>query len=93
MSREMQRLQAKWTSGNGWPQRLEWMEISGIRGWTGQRIEFRFPIVAVVGENGAGKSTILQAAAASYKSPDLEKKMKFPADFFPDAPWDKIEGA
>lgn len=93
MSREMQRLQAKWVSGNGWPQRLEWMEIGGIRGWAGQRIEFRFPIVAVVGENGSGKSTILQAAAASYKSPGSEKRMKFPADFFPDTPWDKIEGA
>jgi predicted ATPase len=69
------------------------MEIGGLRGWTGHRIEFRFPIVAVVGPNGSGKSTILQAAAASYKSPGNEKKWKFPADFFPDTPWDTIKDA
>ena len=93
MSREMDRLKAKWQSGNGWPKRLEWMEINKIRGWTGHRIEFRFPIVAVVGENGSGKSTILQAAAASYKSPGGERKMRFASDFFPDTPWDTIENA
>ena len=36
---------------------------------TGQRIEFRFPITAIVGENGVGKSTVLQCAAAVY-APD-----------------------
>lgn len=76
-SKEMRRLEAKWLQGTNWPKRLEWMEISGLRGWTGHRIEFRFPITAVVGENGSGKSTILQAAAASYRSPGPSKKMKF----------------
>lgn len=89
-SRELRRLEAKWLQGTSWPKRLEWMEISGLRGWTGHRIEFRFPITAIVGENGSGKSTILQAAAASYRSPGTSKKMKFASDFFPDTPWDKI---
>lgn len=92
-SREMRRLEAKWLQGTHWPKRLEWMEISGLRGWTGHRIEFRFPITAIVGENGSGKSTILQAAAASYRSPGTSKKMKFASDFFPDTPWDKITNA
>src|SRR5829696_1047812 len=69
------------------------MEISGLRGWAGHRIEFKFPIVAIVGENGSGKSTILQAAAASYRSPGRSKRMKFASDFFPDTPWDQIRDA
>ena len=69
------------------------MELTNLRGWTGHRIEFRFPLVAVVGENGSGKSTILQAAAASYRSPGKAKKMKFASDFFPDTPWDTITQA
>jgi recombinational DNA repair ATPase RecF len=92
-SREMRRLEAKWLPGTHWPKRLEWMEISGLRGWAGHRIEFKFPITAIVGENGSGKSTILQAAAASYRSPGTSKKMKFASDFFPDTPWDKITNA
>ncbi len=92
-SKEMRRLEAKWLQGTHWPKRLEWMEITGLRGWTGHRIEFRFPITAIVGENGSGKSTILQAAAASYRSPGPSKKMKFASDFFPDTPWDKITTA
>jgi predicted ATPase len=92
-SREMRRLQSKWLTGTSWPKRLEWMELTNLRGWQGHRVEFKFPIVAVVGENGSGKSTILQAAAASYKSPGKGKKMKFASDFFPDTPWDKITDA
>jgi len=60
-SREVRLLANRW-SQNPWPQHLEWIEIDGLRGWGGQRIDFAFPIVAVVGENGAGKSTIIQAA-------------------------------
>jgi predicted ATPase len=93
LSREMRRLQSKWLAGKAWPKRLEWMEITGLRGWNGHRIEFRFPMVAIVGENGSGKSTILQAAAASYRNPGTGKKMKFASDFFPDTPWDKIQNA
>ena len=66
-SREMRRLANRW-SQRPWPQHLEWIEIDGLRGWAGQRIDFAFPIVAVVGENGAGKSTIIQAAASAYKA-------------------------
>ena len=93
LSREMRRLEAKWSTNTGWPKRLEWMELTNLRGWNGHRVEFAFPIVAIVGENGSGKSTILQAAAASYRSPGRTKRMKFASDFFPDTPWDQIKDA
>ncbi len=89
ISKEMRKLAGKWERGNGWPKRLEWLEIHGLRGWTGQRLDLTFPLIALVGENGAGKSTILQAIAAVYKSgSDF-----FASDFFPDTPWETIENA
>ncbi|MFL5353746.1 ATP-dependent nuclease [Archangium sp.] len=86
----MRKLEKKWTTG-GWPKRLEWLEIDGIRGWSGQRLDFNFPFVAIVGENGAGKSTVLQALASVYKSNDPYSY--FASDFFPDTAWDKIRNA
>lgn len=77
-----------------WPKRLDWISIAGLRGWTGQRIDFHFPITAVVGENGAGKSTVLQCAASVYKEPpQFQRKYRFASDFFPDTPWDLVENA
>lgn len=78
VSKEMRLLLKRWGSGQGWPLRLESLEIRGLRGWTGQRIDFEFPIVALVGENGAGKSTVLQAAASVYQPPGKAKKGKRP---------------
>lgn len=93
LSKEMRRLQARWNTKTGWPRRLDWIEVEGIRGWTGQRFELPFPIIAVVGENGAGKSTILQAAASVYASASSRVKFQFASDFFPDTPWDEVIGA
>lgn len=90
ISSEMRRLINKWVAGGSWPKRLEWLEIDGVRGWNGQRIDFQFPIVAMVGENGSGKSTVLQAAAAAYRS---VPKDRYASDFFPDTPYERIEGA
>ena len=87
LAKEMRLLQNKWESSQGWPKKLEWLEISGLRGWTGERIPFKFPIVALVGENGVGKSTVLQAIAASYQS-----KEYYASDFFPDTIWDTVTG-
>jgi predicted ATPase len=89
---EMRRLQNKWRTGTGWPKRLEWLEINGLRGWVGQHVDFAFPIVAVVGENGAGKSTVLQAAASCYRAPQKKDDL-FASDFFPDTPFEHIAGA
>lgn len=46
LSDEMRRLAKKWASGTGWPKRLEWLEVKGLRGWEGQRVAFQFPMVA-----------------------------------------------
>lgn len=89
ISDEIRRLNSKWQTNTGWPKRLEWVRIDGVRGWTGQRFELRFPIMAVVGENGVGKSTVLQSAASVYRAPDGIPD-RFASDFFPDTPWDQI---
>jgi len=89
LSRQMRLLQNKWLSGQGWPKRLEYLEITNIRGWEGQRINFQFPIIALVGENGVGKSTILQAIAASYQS----SNDYYASTFFPDTIWDTVRNA
>ncbi len=88
LSNEMRRLETKWQTANGWPKRLEWLEIKGIRGWTEQRVSFNFPIVAIVGENGSGKSTLLQAAACGYQ--DSDGVTWFPSEFFPETAWDTL---
>jgi len=90
VSDEMRRLIKKWGGGAAWPKRLEWLEIDNLRGWSGQRINFSFPIMAIVGENGSGKSTILQAAASVYRS-ETKGRTWFPSEFFPKTTWDNIE--
>lgn len=93
-SREVRRLQAKWSQGTGWPKRLNHIELEGLRGWDGQRIEFNFPIVAIVGENGTGKSTILQCAASSYQPPKSSNSDGwFASDFMPKTIWEDVSKA
>lgn len=97
-SNEIRRLTSKWNSATSWPKRLEWIEIKGLRGWTGERFELRYPIMAVVGENGVGKSTILHSATAVYSPTNTPKQLlkgrgQFASDFFPNTFWDKITGA
>ena len=93
VSREIRLLQNRWLAGNAWPQRLEWIEIEGIRGWTGQRIDLvSFPMVAIVGENGAGKSTVTQCLASAYRGSSIAET-RYASDFFPDTPWERITQA
>ncbi|QIF00046.1 ATP-binding protein [Roseimicrobium sp. ORNL1] len=73
-----------------WPQFLESVEIDGLRGWSKQAIQFQFPICAVIGENGTGKSTVLKAAASAYEQPE-KKNTYYPSTFFPVTHWDKVE--
>lgn len=72
-----------------WPQYLERVEISGLRGWSGQSVQFRYPVTALVGENGTGKSTVLKVAASAYVSPG-QGIGYFPSNFFPSTHWDNI---
>jgi predicted ATPase len=93
LSHEMAELAAKWRSNSDeWAKKLEWIKLSGLRGWSGQTIEFDFPFVAIVGENGAGKSTVLQAVASVYRAP-TEDSTFFPSDFFIDTTWEVIYNA
>lgn len=38
-----------------------------LRGFTNQTVSFDFPVTALVGPNGGGKTTILGAAACAYE--------------------------
>lgn len=76
--------------GGLWPQFLERVEITGLRGWKGQAVQFKFPVTAIVGENGAGKSTVLKVAASTYEK--TGDGGYFPSDFFLDTHWDTLTG-
>lgn len=52
------------------------MKLLSVRSFDSQTITFDFPVTAVIGTNGGGKSTILGATALAYK--DVK-----PGDFFP----------
>jgi predicted ATPase len=98
LSREVKRLERSWQNETAWPKRLDWVEIDNIRGWQGQRIKFPFPIVAISGENGSGKSTIIQSCAAVYQRQKStgsikQKGTKYASDFFPSTFWDDIKNA
>ena len=54
--------------------------IKGMKG-TNCEITFDFPITAISGFNGAGKSTIAQIALCAYNS-SLDEKRKYLKDFF-----------
>jgi len=90
--KEINKIRAKMAS-NPWPKYLQSIEINGIRGWNGEEIRFGFPVTVIAGENGAGKSTIIKAAACAYGSPEGKKKTYYPSAFFPDTPWERITGA
>ncbi|MFD1409156.1 ATP-dependent endonuclease [Kroppenstedtia eburnea] len=90
LSREVRKLENTWGRGD-FPKHLEWIKIRGVRGWAGERIDFKFPIVAIVGENGVGKSTILQSAASIYKdSSKTKNEQYYPSTFFPDTAWEEL---
>ncbi len=84
---EIQRIKDQFHGGQ-WSQFLERLEISGLRGWQGQSVQFRFPVTAIVGENGAGKSTILKVAASAYDP--KQGAAYYPSDFFLSTHWDQV---
>ena len=62
------------------------LEIKNLRVFQKARVNFDFPITAIVGPNGSGKSTVLMAAGCAYKN------IK-PSDFFANSKLDNIAGA
>lgn len=55
---------------------LRRIRLTRVRAFSGETIEFDFPVTALIGTNGGGKSTILGGAAIAHK-------MIKPAIFFP----------
>jgi len=86
---EINRIREQFQSGH-WPQFLERVEINGLRGWNEGDVSFKFPVAAVVGENGAGKSTVLKVAASAYDKADGFGY--YPSDFFLSTHWDDFSG-
>lgn len=87
---EINTIRGQYQAGQ-WPQFLQMIQINGLRGWTGQSVEFNYPVVAVVGENGSGKSTLMKGAACVYDSDEKDRRF-YPSAFFVETHWDKIQG-
>jgi predicted ATP-dependent endonuclease of OLD family len=92
MHREIQQIRAKRLNAP-WPKYLRSVVITGLRGWNGQEVRFDFPVLAIAGENGSGKSTVLKVAAAAYAQPLEDKPSFYPGSFFVDSAWDRVSGA
>ncbi|QBG48678.1 ATP-binding cassette domain-containing protein [Verrucomicrobia bacterium S94] len=75
MASEINRIRDQFQSGL-WPQFVEHIELENLRSWKQQGVNFKFPVTAVVGENGTGKSTLLKALACAYENPVDVKKSK-----------------
>lgn len=52
---------------NNYAQYLKTVRLNRVRGFIGAQVTFDFPVTALVGPNGGGKSTVLGAAACAYK--------------------------
>jgi hypothetical protein len=61
---------------NNYPKYLRVVWLNQVRGFSGAQVAFDFPVTALVGPNGGGKSTVLGAAACAYKS--IRPGMFFP---------------
>lgn len=55
---------------------LRKVRLNRVRAFHNEAVDFEFPVTALIGTNGSGKSTVLGAAAIAYKSVK-------PAQFFP----------
>lgn len=88
---EIQDIMRQFDHGNGnqWMQFINSIKINNIHGWNDQEIKFKFPIVAIVGENGIGKSTFLKAAVCAYQNRIGDTF--YPSKMFMSTRWD--EGA
>jgi predicted ATP-dependent endonuclease of OLD family len=83
---EINKIRSQFNSGL-WPKFLDSIKIEGLRGLSGQTINFRFPVTAIVGENGTRKSTFLKAAVCAYVG---SKNKNFLSEYFLSTYWDTI---
>lgn len=73
VNEELQRVE-----NNNYQQFIKKIVLRNVRGFHDESVEFRFPVTALIGTNGGGKSTILGCAALAYKN-------TYPRNFFPKA--------
>ncbi len=64
---------------------IKTISINGFRGLNHLKIDFEYPITAISGTNGSGKSTVGQLVSCAYKQPKTNKKYarRYIKDFFP----------
>jgi recombinational DNA repair ATPase RecF len=55
-------------SNRSYGQYLAKLILKQVRGFTDEPISFDFPVTAIIGPNGGGKTTVLGAAACAYKT-------------------------
>ncbi|MFI6023986.1 ATP-dependent nuclease [Amycolatopsis magusensis] len=92
MDHEVARVKSAFNS-NRYKNFLESIQIRNLRGFSDEdstTVNFRFPVVAVVGENGAGKTTIIKAAAIGYEQAGRGKSSYQPGKFFMSTTWDAV---
>lgn len=77
ITEELQRVEA-----NNYHQFVKKVRLKNVRGFQDETVEFKFPVTALIGTNGGGKSTILGAAAMAYK--DTKPRNFFPTAFVGD---------
>ncbi len=87
MKPEISKLFVKFNDGY-WKLFLEKLELNNLRGWSGENIEFKFPVSVIVGANGSGKSTILRASACCYQLCSENKFAFYPSNLFINTQWD-----
>jgi energy-coupling factor transporter ATP-binding protein EcfA2 len=61
---------------NNYHKYLAAVRLHRVRGFFGGQVTFEFPVTALIGPNGGGKSTILGAAACAYK--EIKPGLFFP---------------
>ena len=62
--------------------------VKGFRGITDITLDLEFPITALSGLNGTGKSTFCQLASCGYRKSENSDKRFYVRDFFPVSPAD-----
>ena len=61
---------------------LKKVKLTKVRAFSNETVDFDFPVTALIGTNGGGKSTILGAAAIAHKS--MRPALFFPKSFIGD---------
>jgi predicted ATP-dependent endonuclease of OLD family len=69
-------------NANNYGSYLRRMKLLKVRAFQNEGVDFDFPVTALIGTNGGGKSTILGAAAIAHKS--IRPALFFPKSFIGD---------